>query len=432
LKFDILRRKIKSIPTRSHFFNFKSGLYSFAMNNKRQRTDEEDVSPAPLSSTTARVPKLRLSDELAIKLGTRYCTDNELVTLMLSQKMCSRVSTFEVKATLMGDLNEWITITLEDGHASTADVKAGVEQAKGFRPAMQELFRYDESWTGTEGSGGSGHSAAQEDAALVAEGYEFEGPCSLMVSVNESYAVVLEGQEEDKLRHDLMGVYERVEGKEVDGRGVWQALGGIGRFLFYYGSKKRWIVSNREAMEADNGMGSMCVISNATAPDQITEQWKVHDGTGWHNAPKLRVRVCSSVEKHAAEQRMEQQQEQAMVQARQLRQLVVEGLANDPHRLMGVYELMEGKMVSGRAVWQKQGGAEERFLYYSCTNEWYISCRENMEKGVNTGGLCSCTAALTPDQVCPYLCPSEVWVVADSTTVPTKWVANPTVRVRRQ
>ena len=44
-------------------------------NNKRQRTDEEDVSPVPFAATTARVPKLRLSDELAIKLGTRYCTD---------------------------------------------------------------------------------------------------------------------------------------------------------------------------------------------------------------------------------------------------------------------------------------------------------------------------------------------------------------------
>ena len=112
-------------------------------NNKRQRTDEEEVRPTPSSGTTARAPKLRLSDELTIKLGTRYCTDNELVTLMLSQKMCSRVLTFEVKATLIGDLNEWMTITLDDDHASTADVKAGVEQATGFRPAMQELFRYD-------------------------------------------------------------------------------------------------------------------------------------------------------------------------------------------------------------------------------------------------------------------------------------------------
>jgi endonuclease/exonuclease/phosphatase family metal-dependent hydrolase len=73
--------------------------------------------------------------------------------------MSSRVATIEVKATLMGDLNEWMTITLDDEHASTADVKAGVEQAKGTRPAMRELLRYDESWTGTKGSGGSGHSA---------------------------------------------------------------------------------------------------------------------------------------------------------------------------------------------------------------------------------------------------------------------------------
>jgi hypothetical protein len=115
---------------------------------------------------------------------------------MLLQKMCSRVSTFEVKATLVGDLNEWMTITLDDEHASTADVEAGVEQAKGIRPAMQELFRYDESWAGTDGSEGSGHSAAQEDAALVEEGLEFDGACSLMVSVNEACAVVLKWQEE--------------------------------------------------------------------------------------------------------------------------------------------------------------------------------------------------------------------------------------------
>jgi hypothetical protein len=46
----------------------------------------------------------------ATKLGTHYCTDSELVGLVLSQKMCSRVSTFEVKATLMGDLNKWMAI----------------------------------------------------------------------------------------------------------------------------------------------------------------------------------------------------------------------------------------------------------------------------------------------------------------------------------
>jgi hypothetical protein len=207
----------------------------------------------------------RTARGLATKLGTRYCTDNELVTLMLSQKMCSRVSTFEVKETLVGDLNEWMVITLDDEHASIADVKAGVEQANGFRPAMQELFRYDDSWTGTEASGGSGHSAAQEDAALVEEGFQFEGPCSLMVSVNESYAVVLEGQEEGEAKHAMMGVYERVEGTDINGRGVWQTVGGIGRFLYYFSSKKKWIVtSSRENMAA--GYGKSPCLSRVLLP----------------------------------------------------------------------------------------------------------------------------------------------------------------------
>jgi hypothetical protein len=34
-------------------------------------------------------------------------------------------------------------------------------------------------------------------------------------------------------------------------------------------------------------------------------------------------------------------------------------MEDDIDNLMGVYELMEGKMVTGRAVWQKQGGAKE-------------------------------------------------------------------------
>jgi hypothetical protein len=407
-------------------------------NNKRQRTDEEEAVPAPSPPTTARVPKLRLSDELATKLGTRYCTDNELVRLMLSQEMCSRVSTFEVKATLMGDLNEWMTITLDDEHASTADVKAGVEQAKGTRPAMQELFRYDESWTGTKGCGGSGHSTAQEDTALVEEGFGFEGPCSLMVSVNESYAVVLEGLEEGETGHTVMGVYEgeerqsmmgaheRVEGNELGGKGVWQAVGGFDRFLHYHSAGAGWVVTSRGNMEAGSWKCFMRVESTATAPDQITEQWKVCDGTAWYNAPKLRVRVCSSVEKHAAEQCVEQQEEQAMAQAKLSRRLVVEGVANAQNQIMGDYELMEGKVLRRRAVWQKQGGGEERFLYYSRNNSWVVSRREHMEAGSSKCLMKLKTTALTPDQARL----SGVWKASGAAGA--GFLDAPEVQVRRQ
>jgi hypothetical protein len=233
-----------------------------------------------------------------------------------------------------------------------------------------------------------------------------------MVSVNESYAVVLEGQEEGELKHELMGVYERVEDKERNGRGVWQAVGSMCHFLCYDSTHKQWMVSSRGSMEAAGMVssgGSMCVTSTAATPDQITEQWRVHDSTGWQAAPKLRVRVCSSVEKHAAEQRVEQEQEQALEQAQQSRQLVFEGLANDRNQLMGVYQLMEGKVVNGRAVWQKQGGTKELFLYRSHSSKWFISKRENMEKGENTGCMFLKTAALTPDQSRP----SDVRKVSD-------------------
>jgi hypothetical protein len=62
------------------------------------------------------------------------------------------------------------------------------------------------------------------------------------------------------------------------------------------------------------------------ASSVAAEQWRVSDGTAWHNALKLRVWVCRSVEKHAAEQRVEQVQKQALKRANQSRRLVVEGL----------------------------------------------------------------------------------------------------------
>jgi hypothetical protein len=231
-----------------------------------------------------------------------------------------------------------------------------------------------------------------------------------MVSVNESYAVVLEGQEEGDVCHENMGVYERVEDKEVNGRGVWQAVGSICRFL-YSSSNKQWMVNDREGMEAGNGSCFMATISTAATPDQITEQWRVAKGTGTDmvNAPKLRVRVCSSVEKHAAEQRAEQEQAQALEQAQQSRQLVFEGLANDRNHLMGMYQLMEGKVVNGRAVWQKQGGTTELFLYCSNKSSWYVSKREQMEKGEFKGFMLLASAALTPDQAGP----SEMCRVSD-------------------
>jgi hypothetical protein len=87
-----------------------------------------------------------------------------------------------------------------------------------------------------------------------------------------------------------MGVYKLMEGKEVNGRGVWQMAGGQEYFM-YYGSNKEWVIGNRECMEAGEAAGWMIVASAALTPDQVTETWKVTPAGGtFVDAPKVRAR----------------------------------------------------------------------------------------------------------------------------------------------
>jgi hypothetical protein len=357
---------------------------------------------------------------------------------MLSHGVCSRALTFEVKATLVGDLNEWVTITLDDDHASIADVKKEMGRVKGIRPAVQEIFRFDDAWTGTKASGGSGHCEEQEDAAFVDEGYVFEGPCSVMVLTNELYAVVLEGLPEGSPQHNKMGVYERIPNKEINGRGVWQGgCGGSNHFLFFSSSQTAWCVAFRECMEAGMAIdgtlvagaltGALSVVSTATMPDDTTIGWQAFDNftRAYVEAPEVRLRVCTSVEQHAAVHHLEQEQAQALAQAQEARRLVFGGLANGERgsTYMGVYHLMDGKVVNRRAVWQKQSraGNEERhhFLFNGGNGYWSISSRKSMEASTHNTGLLFSTAALTPDQHEP----SAAWQV--------DFVRHPEAHIRR-
>jgi hypothetical protein len=120
-----------------------------------------------------------------------------------------------------------------------------------------------------------------------------------------------------------MGMYELVEGKEVNGRGVWQMAAGQEYFM-YYDSDKEWYIGRRASMEAGENAGAMKVASTALTPDQVTETWKVGDGTAFVDAPNVRARMCSAEEKRAAAERLEQERQQAMAAARQVR---------DTHRL---------------------------------------------------------------------------------------------------
>jgi hypothetical protein len=116
-----------------------------------------------------------------------------------------------------------------------------------------------------------------------------------------------------------MGMYELVEGKEVNGRGVWQMAGGQECFM-YYGSNKTWGFGNRAGMEAGFAT-NLVVASAALTPDQVIETWKVHDGTAWGDAPKVRARMYSAEEKRAAAEKLEQERQQAMAAARKVRDI---------------------------------------------------------------------------------------------------------------
>jgi hypothetical protein len=91
----------------------------------------------------------------------------------------------------------------------------------------------------------------------------------------------------------MMGMYELMEGKEVNGRGVWECKGWVHSTFMYYGSTKKWFISDREYMEAGKNAGFVSVASSALTPDQVTETWQVGDDTtrpGWVDAPKVRAR----------------------------------------------------------------------------------------------------------------------------------------------
>jgi hypothetical protein len=386
-----------------------------------------------------------------------------MIKLMLSRNLCHRASTFEIRATLMGDLNTWITITLDDAHSSAADVKKGVEQEVGIRPAMQELFQYDEGWTGTKSIGGSGHSEEQEEAAFIEDDFVFDNPCAVLVSVNDAYDIVLEGQDEGQAGYNVMGMYERMDGAEVNGRGVWQGLGGMERFLYYAitpalssgrevvrdvvgdhinmevtpnEKHSKWLVGSRTGMESGTPHEAQAYISStSTFPEGQHHRdsgegssWLALDSSlGWVPAPKLWVRPISSAKKTAAAERMEQEQAEALVLAQQIPRLEVEGLELDLFDVMGEYELVEGKVMSGRAVWQKKvyddiAVLPRWLLYYSSSSEWIISDRGCMEKGSAAGIMGVVTAAFTPDKTRA----SEKWLVTDG----ENFVKNETMRVR--
>jgi hypothetical protein len=112
-----------------------------------------------------------------------------------------------------------------------------------------------------------------------------------------SSTLTVEGQPVGNHQHDMMGVYEQLEGKKVNRRGVWQMVGGGKDIFMYYASNNKWFVGKgMAAMEAGKAAGAMGVASSALTPEKITETWRVSSNDGkWPNAPLVRVWACGAV-----------------------------------------------------------------------------------------------------------------------------------------
>ena len=83
-------------------------------------------------------------------------------------------------------------------------------------------------------------AAATEEQAEEAE--------ALALAAGAAAQLVVEGQAEGEPGHGLMGRYELVEGKVVNGRGVWEQQrltdGDEGRGFLYYNGSRSWLIGD--------------------------------------------------------------------------------------------------------------------------------------------------------------------------------------------
>jgi hypothetical protein len=59
-----------------------------------------------------------------------------------------------------------------------------------------------------------------------------------MAAARGNRDILLEGQQQGDHQHNMMRVYKLLEGKEVNGRGVWQVARGQAWFMYYSSTKK--------------------------------------------------------------------------------------------------------------------------------------------------------------------------------------------------
>jgi hypothetical protein len=271
-------------------------------------------------------------------------------------------------------------------------------------------------------------SAAEYEAAM--EKKQWARHRSQSMGTSEVNWLMLVGQQEDEPRHSLMGPYMRMDGKEVNGRGVWQAAEGKAQFLFYASNGQFFIGTSAVDMTVGKPAGHLSVACSSDTPDKAVGPWQLGAGNNqWTDAPNVRAMACSAIEYETAVKQSQEQRQQAMVAAKGVRKIGIGGQEDGDHQYskMGVYRRMEGKQVNGRGVWQMEagifssllGGETTKYLFYA-GGQWFIGTnKQSMEKGRAAGGVKVADSALTPDKI------AGAWKVADDNG---GWVDAPKLR----
>jgi hypothetical protein len=175
---------------------------------------------------------------------------------------------------------------------------------------------------------------------------------------------------------------------------------GAEAYMYYGAECGEWFVSTgKEVMEAGRATGEVSVVSADMTPDAATRQWQLCDDRDkWHPAPKIATRICTEHERQAM---VRQAEEEAVAKSKEARIIVIAGqeAGEVQHRMMGVYVLMEGKIVNGRGVWKREGMGAEAYMYYGASyGAWFVSTdKEVMEAGRACGDLSVGSDDMTPD-----------------------------------